>query len=384
MKRRLLVVTGVMAIAFISYLAFTIVDSKTSIATAAKKTYSAVAYVAGHGGHFAKADVTIDPNNAENPLKINSLDRTTIGTSKTHPMHDVRIDSNDSNIAFYSTYILDPQGKMHVGKTDLKADKVIKDVAVAPDAKAPGKKPPLYCASGQGKHTFMPVFMGTEGYVDVFDKATLDHKHRMFVSDIPDGGYKAGNYKFVHGTNSPDMKKFLIAINQAAEGKGNGKIDLIMVDLPALEKGQWKVLAKNTISGEPDKTITFRQAFSRDGKLIFQSANDRAFVIDAATLKLVDQQMSPAGEQIHDMIPTPDAKYALLTVRDAVAPCGSDGMPLKGEGVKNITDGLLMVYDADAKKIIGKGLSVCQGCHKGMGLGDKTAILCGIDTNWKK
>jgi hypothetical protein len=56
-------------------------------------------------------------------------------------------------------------------------------------------------------------------------------------------------------------------------------------------------------------------------------------------------------------------------------------MPIKD--AKAITDGLLMLYDADAKKIVGK-VSICQGCHKGMGMGDKVAILCGIDANWKK
>ena len=33
---------------------------------------------------------------------------------------------------FWSTYKLDPQGKMHVGKSDLKTGNVIKDVAIDP------------------------------------------------------------------------------------------------------------------------------------------------------------------------------------------------------------------------------------------------------------
>lgn len=382
MKKRLFLVAALLIIAFAGYLAYSVLGSSAPTATAAKKTYAAMAYVAGHGGHFAKVDLVIDPNNAQEPIKLNKdLDRIEIGTNKTHPMHDARIDSNDSNVSFYTTYILDPEGKAHVGKVDLKANKVLKDVAFTLDERAPGKKPPLYCASGQSKNMFMPVFMGTEGYVDVYDKASLDRKHRMFISDL---GYKAGTYKFAHGTNSPDMKKFLIAVNQAAEGKGNGKIDLIMVDLPALEKGEWKVLYKNTITGEPDKTITFRQAFSHDGKLVFQAANDRIFVIDAATLKPIDQQLTPAGEQAHDMIPTPDAKYALMTIRDTAPACGIDGMPLKDKDAKTITDGLILLYDAEAKKIVGKAVSICQGCHKGMGMGDKVAILCGIDAIWKK
>jgi hypothetical protein len=50
----------------------------------------------------------------------------------------------------------------------------------------------------------------------------------------------------------------------------------------------------------------------------------------------------------------------------------------------NITDGQIQLYDVDAKKIVGKTASVCFGCHKGMGLGDKTAILCGLDAVYKK
>lgn len=381
MKKRAVFVVSLVAVAFCAYTAFTLVDSGNSIATAAKKTYSATVYVAGHGGHFAKSDVTIDPNSAGDPLKINNLDRVVIGTTKTHPTHDTRIDSENRDVMFWSTYIADPDGKMHIGKSDLKTGNVIKDVALTPDAKAPGKKPPLYCASGQSREYYMPVFMGTEGYVDVIDKKSLEVKHRVFVSDL---GYKPGSYKFVHGTNSPDMKKFLIAVNQAAEGKGNGKVDFILVDMASLEKGKFKELAKNTLTGEPDKTLTFRMAFSSDGKYIFQSAADRFWLIDASTLKLVDEKMIPEGGQLHDAVPTPDGKYAVLTVRSLAPACGMDGMPLTGDKKKDITDGTLMLYDADAKKLNDKQVSTCQACHKNMGLGDKTAILCGIDANWKK
>ncbi|HCZ10706.1 MAG TPA: hypothetical protein DHV16_00295, partial [Nitrospiraceae bacterium] len=147
MKKRLVAVVGIVAIAFLSYFVFSAVDSKTSVAVAAKKMYSGVAYVAGHGGHFAKIDVAIDPNNADNPLQVKGLDRVVVGDSKNYAMHDVRIDSNDSNIMFWSTYIPDANGKMHVGKTDLKSGDKLKDVVIAQDDRS-SKKPPLYCASG--------------------------------------------------------------------------------------------------------------------------------------------------------------------------------------------------------------------------------------------
>ncbi len=378
MKKRLIVVAVVFTLAFLSYLTFTTVDPQTPVAVAAGKTYSATVYVAGMGGHFAQADVTIDPANAADPVKINNLDRVVIGDKATHPTHDARIDVNDPNTMFWSTYVLDPQGKMHVGKSDLKTGKVVKDVAMTPDPRAAGAKPPLYCASGQSKKFYLPVFMGTEGYVDVIDKATMELKHRVWVSDL---GYQKGSYKFVHGINAPDMKTFLLAINQAKEGKGTGDIDFVLVDLAALEGGKFKQVAKATLKGEPDKTITFRQYFSNDGKLIFQSAADRLWVIDAKSLKLVDEKIMPAGSQIHDAMPTPDGSFALLTVRSVTAGCDAEGKAIAG---KEITDGVFMLYDAVAKKVSEKSTSACLSCHKGAGLGDKNAVLCGLDANYKK
>ncbi len=384
MKKVLVMAVAVLFICA-GYLAFTAVDSKTPSVVAAAKTYSATVYVAGHGGHFAKADVTIDPNNADNPIKVNNLDMVSIGSPAEYKTHDARIDSQDSNTLFWSVYQLDKNGKMHVGKSDLKTGKVITDLAIDPDPRAPGKTGPIYCASGQSKKYYMPVFMGSEGYVDVFDKKTMEHKHRVFISDL---GYKAGTYQFVHGVNSNDNKKFLISVVMKGEdGKMNGKQDLILVDMASLEKGKMKELAKATLAGEGGKTITFRQYFSKDDKLIFQSAGDRMWVIDAKTLKLVDEKMTGANGQNHDAMPTPDAKYALLTLRTSgIEGCDPEGKPVmdkEGKPLK-ITDGTLMVYDADAKKLIGKPVSVCFDCHKGIAKGDKNAVLCGLDANYKK
>jgi hypothetical protein len=380
MKKKAAVVVSLVALVFCAYLAFTAADSRTSVATAAKQTYSTTVYVAGHGGHFAKADVTIDPNNADNPIKVNSLDMVSIGTPESHKTHDARIDVTDSNTLFWSTYALDKDGKMHVGKSDLKTGKVIKDLALTPDPRSPAKTGPVYCASGQSRDYYMPVFMGTEGYVDVFDKKTMEHKHRVFVSDL---GYKPGTYQFVHGNNSNDMKKFVIAFTMKGEdGKMNGKQDVVLVDLPSLEKGKFKELAKTTLSGEPTKTITFRMYFSKDNKLIYQSAGDRMWVLDAANLKLVDEKMTkPDFGENHDVMPSPDGKYALLTLRSSGEGCDPEGKPTPG---KMITDGTLQLYDADAKKLVGKPVTVCFGCHRNMGKGDKNAILCGLDANYKK
>ncbi|MEW6117715.1 MAG: hypothetical protein AB1553_12605 [Nitrospirota bacterium] len=379
--RKSFIVVGVMVVALVGYLVFSVVDAKTPVAAAGKKTYSGTLYIAGMGGHFAKADITIDPNNADNPIKVAGLDRVVIGDKNTHPTHDARIDVNDPNIMFWSTYKIDPNGKQHVGKTDLRTGNVIKDVAMAPDPRSTGgeKKMPLYCASGQTKKYFMPVFMGNEAYVDVFDKATLTHKHRVFISDL---GYKSGTYVFLHGINSNDMKKFLLTVVMKGEdGKANGKVDFILVDMAALEKGKFKELARATHTGVPGKTITFREFFSHDDKLIFQSAGDRLWVLDGKTLKMVDEKTNIGGEN-HDAMPTPDSKYVVMTLRTSdVDGCDGEGKPIPG---KKITDGTLQLYDVEAKKVVGKTSSVCFACHKGMGLGDKSSILCGLDGVYKK
>jgi hypothetical protein len=222
--------------------------------------------------------------------------------------------------------------------------------------------------------------------VDVWDKKTLEHKHRVFVSDL---GYKPGSYQFVHGSNSRDMKRFVMTLTLKGEdGKMTGKQDVILLDLPSLEKGKFKELARTTLTGEPGKTIAFRQYFTTDDKLIYQAAGDRMWLLDAATLKLVDEKMTqPSGEN-HDVQPTPDGKYALLTLRTSdVSACDDKGNPIPDPASaanKKITDGTLMLYDASARKLVGKPASVCFGCHKDAGKGDKNAILCGLAAHFHK
>jgi hypothetical protein len=376
----------IVAVVVVGYLAFTTVAPTTTVpvAVAAGPTYSATVYVAGHGGHFAQADVIIDPSNANEPVKITKLDKVDIGDKTSHATHDARIDSNDPTVLFWSTYIPDANKKMHVGKSDLKTGKVIQDVTLTPDpARAPGDKAPLYCASGQTKDAYMPVFMGVEGYVDVFAKKDMKHLHRVFISDM---GYAKGSYKFTHGTNSPDMKTWVFTMNQVKDGKMTGDVDFVLVDLAQLEKGKLKVITKNTIKGDPNNTITFRQYFTHDGKYIMQSAADRLWVLDAKTLKLVDEKMMPAGHQLHDAMPTPDGKFALMTVRNVTEGCDVEGKGIKDEKgeAKTITDGVFMLYDAGAKKVSDKTMSTCFNCHKSMGKGDKNAVLCGLDANFKK
>jgi hypothetical protein len=142
------------------------------------------------------------------------------------------------------------------------------------------------------------------------------------------------------------------------------------------------VLARTTLMGEPGKTIAFRQYFTTDDKTIFQSAADRMWVLDAATLKLVDEKMTKGFGENHDVMPTPDGKFALLTLRTSdTSSCDEKGNPIPD---KKITDGSLLLYDATAHALVGKPVSVCFACHKDAGKGDKNAVLCGIAARFGK
>lgn len=355
------------------YLALTTVNPETPVAVAAKKTYTGTMYVAGMGGHFAVADVTIDPNDVNEPIKMNKLDMLDIG-GKTHPTHDARIDVNDRNKMYWSTYKYDAaeNGKLHVGVSDLKTGAVIKDVALEKPARVTfaGAN---YCGSGQSKDYYMPISMSDEGYLDVIDKKTLEVKHRVFFDDL---GIKAGETTFAHGINTPDMKYFLLTLNDTPTGhtKWTGNTRLIKLEMAALEQGKMKKVAEALITGKPKDasggTITFRQYYSDDGKLLFQSGGDRGYLIDAETLKVL-HEITPLPGENHDIIPTPDGKYAVMTLREKA----------KDFEGKDSTDGTLLLYDVEAKKTVGKTVSVCFTCHNEEKKG--TAILCGLDANWK-
>ncbi len=374
MKKTLCTVAA-LAVLGAGYLSYTTVDADTPVATAGK-TYGATMYVSGMGGHFAVADVTIDPSNTSDPIKINNLDMMDIGGS-THPTHDARIDVNDKNTMYWSTYKYDNwkskdktgKASLHVGKTDLKTGEVLIDMPMAKPDRA-GWTGANYCGSGQSDKYYMPITMTNEGYIDVINKSDMTLKHRVFFDDL---GIKAGETTFAHGINTPDMKSMLLTFNLTPTGftKWTGNTKLVMVDMKALvDDGKLVKTAEATITGTPGKTITFRQFFTEDGSRLFQSGADRGYMIDAKTLKVLDE-ITPLPGETHDIMPTPDGKYAVMTLRQ-------NAKDFEGKDSK---DGTLLLYDATAMKTVGNSVSVCFACHKKEGVGK--AILCGLDANWK-
>lgn len=367
--KKLIAVALCCMLVFAAYLSVDTVEQTVPVASAGK-VYKGTVYVAGMGGHFAAASVSIDPSNTENPIQVTGLDRIVIGDKSTHPTHDPRIDSNDPTRMFWSTYKIDKaagERAAHVGVSNLSTGDVITDNVVQLDDRATWTGA-LYCASGQTKTSYLPVTMTDEPYIDVFNKKSMKMAHRVFLPQ-----YKAGETLFYHGTNDASMQTFVLAVNLKTDGKPNGQIDMHLMDLAALEGGTPKILKSNRLTGVAGKTLTFRQDFTPDGKYIMQSGADRFYLLDGKTLELVDEEMMTMGEN-HDAITTPDGKYAILTLRTKIQ-IGTSSDPAQ------ITDGELLLYDINARKTIGKTTSVCYGCHKLADI-NGPATLCGADANW--
>ncbi len=359
-------------------------------------TYQADVYVAGMGGHFAKATVEINPSEPA-PIHLKALSKIDIGDNETHPTHDARIDANDRTKMYWSTYKIDKEvGGPHVGVSDLKTGDKIKDVVAMIPEKGQLNTKSLYCASAQTKDYYFPIAMTSKGFIDVFRKSDMKRMHSVFLEGTEaDPGVP---YIFYHGSNSPDMSKILISVNEAEKdhGKPIGKIHLILLDAKALESGNVKLLKRTVIPGNAGKTINFRSTWSPDGKLIALSGADTLYVIDANTLKLVARQPMGTLEENHDAMFTPDGKYILATSRTKTLNTGNaktisrDSASCKEEVFKGeklgkddyTMDGQLKLYDVAAKKFVGQATSTCLACHNEEGL-EAHAVLCGLDANFK-
>lgn len=383
-KRSMLSLVGAGLLAF---------GSRPSPATAVNGQYNATFYIAGMGGHFAVADITIVPGDP-NPLHLNKLDKIEIGDNETHPVHDARIDDNNRKVMFWATYRLDPNtGKVHIGKTDLATGKKILDLDV-PVPEGLTHNHDIYCASAQTKECYLPISMTNKAYIDVFRKSDLSRIRTVFLE-----GTEADirhPYLFYHGINTPDMKKLLITINEAdkAQGRTIGKIDLFLLDMEEIIKGRVKVLAHNLAPGVPERTTSFRQYFSPDGKLLANSGGDCMFLINGETLEPLDVETVGANEENHDAIFTPDGKYIIATSRTKVKREIGAKLSLENPypnakqddkvavGDEYLMDGQLKLYDVAARKFIGRPTSVCMACHNKEQV-EENAVLCGIDANWK-
>jgi hypothetical protein len=148
-------------------------DGEIALDTADNK-YKGTVYIAGHGAHFAKVDLVIDPSNTDDPIaalvKDTTLNKVDVSTTDraSYKLHDARIDGTDM---FWSTYLPDAGGLLHYGKVDLSDGSVTADLTIEPDDRATSGA--YYCASGQTATHFMPITMTNEGYITAIPKSTV-------------------------------------------------------------------------------------------------------------------------------------------------------------------------------------------------------------------
>jgi hypothetical protein len=361
-----------------------------------KTTYTGTIYMAStSGGHIAVIPVTIDPSNATTPFELGSVSRIQLSSStgagnQTHNFHDVRL---DGDTLYYTTIVPDSSGggtngMAHVGALDLTAVScgapnctfTQNDAAIDVNAGA-GM---IYCGSGQTGTHLVPMTMSYPAYIDAIAKSaitngatlasgTADVK-RTFVDD-----FRAdADYIFAHGINNPARTRLFVAVNDTNAGQGgtaggmSGSVTSYLLDMADVVAGTvdaTSVVTTSTVSGlaAAGATIAFRSTYTPDGTRILQAGKDRLLVLDAATLDPLDNNTTIGGSftaiENHDVMPTPDGKYAILALRFKHAP---------GEQ----QDSGLQLYDLAKKQAIGAPVSACNGCHSSAVTARAT---CGLD-----
>ncbi len=216
---------------------------------------------------------------------------------------------------------------------------------------------------------------------------------------------------FIHGASSPDGTKIYMSTNQMAglteANNTAGNLRAYMINASKLVSGGVTtndVLAKNisiavassnsTTLGDLEGTIAYRASFTPNGQYILQSGSDRLIILKASDLtEYVDSSGTGAapsgasaakttaiasglgagtfgGIEVHDVIATPDSRYAILSLRyytDALHASGG----IKNSGVQ--------LYDIANKTFIGKVATTCGLCHASSPAADgNSRDTCGL------
>ncbi len=356
-------------------------DSRVGASTAAVTTgvYTGTIYAAGAGGHAAVVSVSIDPTNATSPIDVTRLDKIPLGDSAHYNFHDVRIDRARGRAGkmFWSTIKADENGQYRYGRVDLYERNVDCDAAISmpPDVAAPG-----FCGSGQSADKFLPVWMGTRGFVDVINKDTCVHENRIYLDTIP--GFPT-NWNMAHGSNSKDFSVMTFAINlvdpitHAALNQGQ----LVSVDMASLLAGAPVITAVSAPVQGPPKTTFFRQEWSQDRGTFIQGGKAAFYRFDGNLAEqcryLLPTENGHQGEN-HDAVLIPGTDYAVMQMRRWV----DYGFSLP------VLDGQLQVIKLSTCQPVGSPVSMCVACHARNGvLKDEPGIdgkyvSCGLDSTW--
>lgn len=125
-----------------------------------------------------------------------------------------------------------------------------------------------------------------------------------------------------------------------------------------------------------------RSRWSPNGKRLYQAstgsktpdANGNFRIVDAASKKITDKIVLGPNYDIHDVMLTPDEKYAIAVVRRVPA--------------KEYKDSEYVVVNLETKKTIGV-ISMCKSCHTALGVDPeikpgREVFICGGQVAWKK
>lgn len=125
-----------------------------------------------------------------------------------------------------------------------------------------------------------------------------------------------------------------------------------------------------------------RARLSPDGKRLYQSstgsktpvADGKFYVIDTKKMAVIDKVVLGSTYDIHDVMLTPDEKYAIAVVRRVPA--------------KEYKDSEYVVVNMEKKRVIGS-ISMCKSCHAAMGIDPEVkpgreVFICGGQIAWQK
>jgi hypothetical protein len=350
----------------------------TSAASAPAGAYAGKVYAAGVGGHMAVVNLSVDPANEVAPLRVSRLERIRLGSAQNYGFHDVRIDRTRGRAGklFWSTINADSTGGYRYGRVDLANGRVDCEVQIPLPA---GSAAPGYCGSGQSADKYLPVWMGTRGFVDVIDKDTCVLEKRVYLDQIPG---MPPYWSMAHGTNTKDFATMTISLNLLdASGVALNQGMLVNLDMASLLAGAPVITASGPAVQGPAKTIFYRQEWTPDASTLVQGGKAAFYRFDA---NLTEQcrGLLPLenGKQTetHDLTLVPDSDYAVMHLRRWM----DYGLSVP------VLDGQLQLVEVSTCRTVGPPVSMCAGCHSKNGMVkespglDSRWISCGLDSTW--
>jgi len=374
------------------------------------------------GGHIGVYPVTIDPSNTASPITVDTAAVKRIqlkGTMKSTGangnivFHDLRLDGDN---LYYSAFFSETTNSSlaHIGYVDLTQantantnngiDSTIDIDAAAADSIAgildgmfgmTGKTlKAVYCGSGMNSTHYMPMTMSFPAYIDAFPKTAIatagshvtsaDSK-RTYIDAIDASTPYLG---FLHGNSSPDGTKLFVATNEVSgvttTNNLAGVFRAYLIPTSKIIAGTMTpadVISKGSYTVNPLlASIAYRGSFTPDGTKYLQSGADRMLIIDTTVNPMTAHDTNTdtvkigggkTGIENHDVMVTPDGKYAILAIR-YYSDATQDGNNIKTSGVQ--------LYDIANKKVIGGAIPTCgstAACHPATG--DPTSRpTCGL------